>query len=337
MEYNYQEIADSVKKDILLPSHKNQWLKRFSTYIEGIKYTDGLFSSQQSIVEYVKQNLAPLGIALYTNFSYMGSKELKYDLRYDGLVIARMCIKDGIPYLTVSDKDHNNIQNFGVGRVFSNVPMDNDEVAKFLDGITHSAKLTKKNQERSLEQTLLAEFGKLQGADKGIRNIMTVMRAGAYFQMQTAVGASTEKIKFAEHKKGGIDILTRVFHGRKKSKFCVMELKDKYEKNEPPEKAMKQAVAYATFLACLLQSPRGKDWNALFKPRGIVSKESANMNKTIFVSTIMPHSKKLQDVDFESQPVVLVDDFKLKLYSLYFNRKGSNFEFSGSLKNILEV
>ena len=88
------------------------------------------------------------------------------------------------------------------------------------------------------------------------------------FQMPTVVGGSelhtlgeTEKLSDSGH----IDLLARTGEPGS-SKLTILELKDKYDKNEPPKLAIKQALAYATFIHTLLRSKDagGEEWYHLF-------------------------------------------------------------------------
>lgn len=68
---------------------------------------------------------------------------------------------------------------------------------------------------------------------------------------------------------GGIDILCRVGSAGRPN-LCIMEVKDEYNPKEPPSMAIKQALAYATFVRELLRSEDCEKWWHIFgfkKPR----------------------------------------------------------------------
>ena len=86
-----------------------------------------------------------------------------------------------------------------------------------------------------------------------------------YYQLLTPIKASriSENIlKYSGAKGGGIDILANINGER----LCVIELKDSYKEEESPKKAIKQAIAYATFIIKLLRSEnaRGAEWYKYF-------------------------------------------------------------------------
>lgn len=123
--------------------------------------------------------------------------------------------------------------------------------------------------EPDMECALLKNYSQKSSANKEILNIQPVMigDTNARFQMPTPIKASEAKngidfIKYSE-KGGGIDILARIGNGRS-TKLAVLELKDSYSKGEPAEKAIHQAIAYATFIRELLRSESGEKWWEFF-------------------------------------------------------------------------
>jgi len=112
--------------------------------------------------------------------------------------------------------------------------------------------------EHSCENLLLKQLAKKNGIIKYIKNIqpVTICDTG-FFQLSTCLKGSEAKksyknITYAKQNGGGIDILARIRKGSK-AEICVIELKDKYEYQERPVKAMKQAIAYSVFLDYLIR------------------------------------------------------------------------------------
>lgn len=126
-------------------------------------------------------------------------------------------------------------------------------------------------KEHYMESTLLGNYAQSSSVGKEVIYLQPVMMAGtsARFQMPTPIGAShivkkgISSISYGGDGGGGIDILARAgSSGRRK--LAVLELKDKHDKDEPPEKAICQAIAYAAFLRELLRSDCGKAWYEFF-------------------------------------------------------------------------
>ena len=80
------------------------------------------------------------------------------------------------------------------------------------------------------------------------------------FALNTPIGASKD-IKGCKTGGGGIDIFAR--YGRN---LTIIEVKDKNESIEPPQKAMNQAISYAVFIRELLRAEQKRDntWWKLF-------------------------------------------------------------------------
>lgn len=133
--------------------------------------------------------------------------------------------------------------------------------------------------EHDMECELLKNYSQKSSTGKEILNIQPVMmgETNARFQMPAPIKASEAKkginfIKYSGQYGGGIDILARVGSG-KGTKLAVLELKDSYTKNEPAEKVMHQAVAYAAFLRELLRSECGENWWKFFGFGGNIPKK----------------------------------------------------------------
>ena len=126
----------------------------------------------------------------------------------------------------------------------------------------------KKNQEHRVESEILTDMRKKSAAGKILRNMQPALLCGERFQMPTPISASGVKngrIAYGAPQGGGIDILARAGHGGNTS-LCIIEVKDQNESKEPPQAAMKQAIAYATFIWQLLRADAelGQKWWNMF-------------------------------------------------------------------------
>ncbi|WP_436414824.1 hypothetical protein [Petrimonas sp.] len=153
--------------------------------------------------------------------------------------------------------------------------------------------------------------------------------------MKTPIKASNSKnLSYSKQNGGGIDILSRVKHLDNSVRLCVMELKDDYSNSEPPKKAIKQAIAYATFLAQLLRSESGNTWYKIFGFSGDVPKKLI-----IDTAIVMPLPQGKEMTDFGMERLKVCENTYIELHGLYFidNKENSvnknNYEFIGSLKD----
>ena len=172
-----------------------------------------------------------------------------------------------------------------------------------------------KGNEHRLESLWLTELSKRK--DKALPYVKPVMIGGVRFSMCTPLSASDHgKIQYSGPKGGGIDILTRTGTGGPATYLCILELKDENVPKEPPEDAMKQAVAYATFIRELLRSNAGAKWWKIF---GFNRKLP---DKLVLYSACMMPSNDLNDYSFKDMELSIEDDI-IKLQYVYFKEAGN--------------
>lgn len=189
-----------------------------------------------------------------------------------------------------------------------------------------------KSPEHSIENQLLAEFSKKKSINKALCNIQPIRLSGCFFQMPSPFRASkSDDIVYPKNGNGGgIDILARVKHCNNESRLCICELKDENKPSEPQAKAIKQAIAYATFIATLLNTPKASNdkWWNLF---GFSKEIPTPLN--IDVVTIMPYNGH---DDLDGEETIEVGDYaSLHIYSLFFD-KNDDWTFSGTLVEALK-
>lgn len=188
--------------------------------------------------------------------------------------------------------------------------------------------------EHKLESDLLDNYLQKSSQGKEILNIqpITMLKCSGFFQMPTPLKASNAKsgsIEYSAANGGGIDILARI--GRGTTHLAIIELKDKYEKNEPPEKAICQAIAYATFIRELLRSESGEKWWEFFEFRSGIPK-----SLKLFAIIAMPNSENAnRDFVYTCNPnainLSLGEDDKLELGYIYLKNEGLQQEISENL------
>lgn len=166
--------------------------------------------------------------------------------------------------------------------------------------------------------------------------------------MPTPLKASNHDPEYANHAGGGIDILARVIHKKGEKRLCVIEIKDENIKNEPQSDAMLQAISYATFISCLLQSKSGNEWWNIFKNPQNPKSTDKQLPEHLYIDvvTLMPKTKVQEKeilgpieinelhTTFECHSLYY-DEEKLKR-SLLETRKNPEFIFSGTYPEILK-
>lgn len=162
--------------------------------------------------------------------------------------------------------------------------------------------------EHKLESELLDNFLQKSSQGKEILNIqpITMLKGSGFFQMPTPLKASGAKnginnITYANSYGGGIDILARVGRG-KGTQLAILELKDENISSEPPEEAIKQAIAYATFVRELLRSEEvGKTYWRFF---GFTRKLPEKLSLKAII--VMPYKNGI-DTDFAKISLPIAD------------------------------
>jgi hypothetical protein len=131
--------------------------------------------------------------------------------------------------------------------------------------------------------------------------------------MPTPISASNPRnIKYSKHHGGGIDILVSTGTGGKATRLCIMELKINSGRRES-KAAMKQAIAYATFVRELLRSSSGKDWWRLF---GFDGEGEIPEPLELYAACVMPSSDDNDD-SFRNMELRIAGDI-IKLHYLYY-------------------
>jgi hypothetical protein len=316
------EHLEVIKKSLSLLSD-NEWVDRYAEYVECI-----LKNPEKKLANGFRR---PQGLSMYSSVSRRNGKS--FDLRFAGQSVAEMT-KDSDNKYTVKIR-----KNGTKGKYFEGFPkLHLPETFKY--GDRDYKKFTKyfrdeaikdnlKSPEHTLENCLLKEFSKkLRSEEKSLCYIQPVKLYNMYFQMPTPFKASDHNsLEYAREKGGGIDILARVKNTKTGSRLAVIEVKDEKTVNETQADAMKQAIAYATFIAKLLRSKSGQNWWNFFmahsveKPK-LESGEVPNKKLNIDVVTAMPsgNTKEFSNQKLEIKELNVV----LHCHSLYFDKEEYN-------------
>lgn len=320
----YSQTVEKVSK---LLSNNTEWVNRFKGYAKDIK------SNGNNHINGRKKFNIPKPFNLYTKISELKKKNtLYYDLRFLGQSVATLKVDKGIVTISTKDKNKSNLKHFNINNPLLNDIWKRNKARAFRKAFKNCTEIRGKSPERTVESALLSEFKQAKKKLKSLYNIQPVLLANSFFQMPTPLSASKKEIKYARSG-GGIDILARVKHKNNTVRLCVMELKDEYTKSEPPKKVMKQALAYATFIAYLLRSKSGNTWYNIFGFSGSVPD-----TLTIDTSIVMPFPTNGKIEHINKEKIEVLNNTYIELYDLYFNdntsnNEGDNFQFIGTLKD----
>ena len=328
-----QERVEEVKN--LLSMNPN-WREKFNEHLNAIveKENEAFYKNATKNYRIKASN----GLFAYSNISLLkkSTKNCRsYDLRYTGQSVAKIKLQKENNYInayicTTKEQDNHNKEYFHVDQTIPQWSDWNSSCAKKFRSKFKNCKYKGKSPEHAMENMLLYEFSKTKSTYKQLCNIQPVRLDGRFFQMVTPFGASTDKLRYITScKGGGIDIMARIKTKRNESRLVIFELKDENKPQEPPQKVIKQAVTYATFIGYLLaDKTQGEKWWKLFgfkdKPAKI----------KLIASTLMPFSNNNgNQFGCEGSVLKVTDDIEIEVHSLFYDEL--NKKFDGSLKEIM--
>lgn len=307
------EITSVIEETRLLLEDNNEWRTRYAGYAEKICANIPFINSVRSSF----REWSPLKVYLNITSAKNANNSVSFELRYMGQTVAKLTGKKNMRHRLTTNKKHEitNLRDFSCNICLSDADWCGEDAARFRSYFKNrkGARETgsnKGNEEHRLESLLLTEFSKTK--DKVIRHIKPVTIGRVRFPMPTPISASNHKaVKYSGITGGGIDILARMGTGGWATRLCIMELKDENKKSEPPIDAIKQAVAYATFVRELLRSDAGGLWWKLFGFGGEIPEPLE-----LYATCIMP-SERYNDYSFGNMELNIKKD-TIKLHYLYF-------------------
>jgi hypothetical protein len=318
------EFTAVIKETQLLLKNNSGWRGRWVDYAKQI-------SDKKPIIDSVRKSFRerpPLMVYLNITSAKTANKSVNFELRYKGQTVAELTGNiDGRHKLstegTKSYKE-NNKDHFGCDIPLEKAEWDGKDAAKFRSFFKHrrgvrNVDADRSNDEHRLESLLLTEFSIVK--NKKTRNIRPVRFGSVRFPMPTPIIASNHKNpQYPQYGKrdkgGGIDILARTGKGGKATHLCIMELKDENTRREPPKDAMKQAVAYTTFIRELLRSDAGEAWWKLF---GFGGGGKVPKPLVLYAACVM-RSNLNNDYSFRDMELEIEED-TIKLHYLYFTEE----------------
>ncbi|MHC1759307.1 MAG: hypothetical protein AB9917_07340 [Negativicutes bacterium] len=332
----YKEII-AVVKETLEKETNSEWKARYENYHKNIL-------SNQSLIRNMRRAFiirAPLFAYFSVSRALQGSNSRKviFDIRYQGQSVAEILVERGTANNSTSENSNYRVwlvidkkKSYTNKRDFQFTSDEDSPKLKvlwrgsleakmfrkvFADGPQRSQNSRIQNKEHKVESEILTDMLKTSAVDKNLLHVRPVLLCGERFQMPTPFMASKIKdgiINYVDEKGGGIDILARIGTGGRNTKLCVIELKDENKPNESPQVAMKQAIAYATFIWKLLRDKNnGQAWWQLFG-----FSQTLPENLIIYPTVAMPKGKK--DEIFPGEEILLDEKDKFVLQYIYLHK-----------------
>ena len=302
-----------------------EWVNRYKEYpikiVSNLQRIDDALSSFNSCkgLEYYLPISKALGIT---------KNRVYFDVRYHGQSVATIHVVNSVEVYFKSKVSNNKLSQYPEDKLSNTntykwVSSEGTIFRKYFEYIFNKNILPAHKAEHKLESMLLGNFAQSFSTNKHFLGIQPIMLAKQRFQMPTPIKASdakNNKLAYSKQYGGGIDILARVGHG-KGTYLSVLELKDQSvsgNKREPPEKAIKQAIAYATFIRELL---RHDDTSADLWWKMFGFKEGSLPKKLTIKTVIAMPKDPNNDKSFAGEKLNFYNsDDNLELHYLYFDR-----------------
>lgn len=322
----FQEYEQIVKMVQEILNHNSEWMKRYPDYvlddkgIGNIRKMRKAFRVWKPIFSY---------LTISKTMHKAKATTATFDLRYQGQSIADLVVsknssekaQDFEVSLRISEKiAKKNLRDFG----FS---MDENASGKPVWSLKDAAKFrahfkaepcrtdagNKKNREHRFESEILTDMRKKSADEKILCNMQPVLLCGERFQMPTPLSASGVKngrIEYSGPQGGGIDILARAGTGGVNTNLCIIEVKDENKPDEPPQAAMKQAIAYATFIWRLLRTTNDDLGNKWWKMFGF----GREIPEKLTLSAVVAMPAKTGDKKYPGAEIDLDENDKIVLH-----------------------
>ena len=338
----YQATVNKV--DNLLRTN-TEWIRRYNDYINDLECRIKPLVNAATLRFGTAKNLdiyLPLSLAKKATKS-----SASFDIRVGGQSVATLIVKNSDVCICFNTK--NNINYFKDYSIFPchkrvsaktkhatlSCIQDGDilswhspEAVAFRKYFAQCQVGKLRSLEHNYESQLLKQFSMKTSKGKILKNIQPVKLLGKRFQMPTPIQASQsgkKVINFANANGGGIDILARYGFGRKTS-LTVFELKDECNKNEVPEKAIAQAIAYATFIRLLLRSSdtNADKWWSFFGFKRPIPKNGLQIKAVIAMPVGKYNDTSFAGIKLPLQTIGPYNNDHIELHYLYFNVDSSN-------------
>lgn len=295
--YIMQNYVSTIQRVQGLLVQNPEWLDRYTGYIEKLSAIQGQLQEAQ------KQFYVPAPFQLYLSLSMAtkcNSRSTFFELRFHGRSVAELAVSnqekkkvklyvknvpavfralDAAQMYTQAKQLQECVERKKIDWHDKDAQQFRKLYSELEDKVKFNTSLLPGQPEHDMESLLLQNYAQKRSEGKELLYIQPVVMRGtsARFQMPTPLRASNAKsgakeIEYAGQYGGGIDILARMGRGYNAT-LAIMELKDENKKPEPPEKAICQAIAYATFIHTLLRSSCGVDWWHFFGFSGDIPKK----------------------------------------------------------------
>ena len=252
---NIEKVHGILKNDC------GDWQKRYYEHCKKI------IDKKDNIIEFLEKSHE--WEPFTKNVTISSIENLFIDLRYKGQTVGKLTNENNSIIFSTKEKNETNYRDFGCEVIVDKELWNGGENSRkfrkyFKDKLPERKNKSKGNEEHRIESLIIDYLDGKKRKDDGNKLINNLVPIKIFnkvrFALNTPIGASKD-IKGCKTGGGGIDIFAR--YGRN---LTIIEVKDKNESIEPPQKAMNQAISYAVFIRELLRAEQKRDntWWKLF-------------------------------------------------------------------------
>ena len=329
-------MSDKIKSNEDVVKETSKILENNREIWDGLyngKYLNYVIDNEKFYSKIIFQVDRPL--LCYSSLSMINNRE--YDLRCYGISVGKIRYNQKKNEITLHVTDSKAKQNkdvfgFKESKPLKGVEWLSEDATSFRRFFSSEEVIKPGVREAQMKAIIL------QDLYNRVHNITPITLCGKYYELTTPLKGSNHKPKFCYNKSrhmangGGIDILARANHSSNRygNRIAIIELKDENNTTEPQRDVMIQALIYATFIAYLLHSSKGKEWyNKVFGKRKDVP-SSLHLD----VVTLMPKptdEKESNEGEFKEIPIEFGQEkVTLHPYSMYYEENKGVLEYSGN-------
>ncbi|NLE03340.1 MAG: hypothetical protein GX638_00865 [Crenarchaeota archaeon] len=270
---NYQDIVNNVNK---LLDENTEWKIRYANYAEKLLEHKNNFNAQA--LRQLKFLTSKISFSLTYHSTITSILNNEIFLMYHGLKVIKVKVDSkGRVWIHLLKKD-----NLTESKI--KYQLMNDNYEKIISEARYFIKKLisdNKNLEYAVESSLKEKIRKQNNKDVFFKEFAPIavleLENSAVFHFQMPVPISASKIyksasalSYSKNSKPGIDLMARSKKFIKKkdeTSICIIEIKDSFVEKERPELAIKQAIAYSTFIGRLLRTNEARNdiWYSFFR------------------------------------------------------------------------
>lgn len=313
-----KEYAAVIEKVNSILDKNPEWKARYAEYAQDLLDYNNYYDI--NLISRISKLIKDLGYQLNTHSTIRALINNEVFLMFKGLKVIKIKVhKNKRIYVYPLDENYQ-----------KKIEWTDSEHQSILDIVNKAIldiDIRDKNKEFAVEASLKQNFEKQSNKKVDFKKFapITVLedrKKNVYFHFQMPVPISASAIykgldfvKYSKNSRPGVDLMARSNRFNtpvSDTTICIIEVKDSYSTTEQPKEAIKQAIAYATFIGRLLRTEHNEAnkniWYSFF--RGNYSKYNnpsyiKKLEKPLILKAIvaMPFGDNKPDLSFVGKSI----------------------------------